>query len=322
MNILVTGGMGFIGSNFIHYWNKTHPNDIVTCFDKQTYASNVNNLDGATYNNIIGDICDYKFINSVIKHNDIIIHFAAESHVDNSINNADPFIETNIIGTYNILKACKEYNKRIHHISTDEVFGSLELNDGKYFKEETSYDPHSPYSASKASSDHLVRSFYHTYGLPITISNCSNNYGPRQHNEKLIPKIILNTLKQLPSPIYGDGRNVRDWIYVEDHCSAIDFILNNGKIGETYLIGGDNEKSNLDIIKSIVENIDSLKDWKTYVNYVNDRAGHDRRYSINCSKLKNLGWRAEYLFHNGIDKTIEWYKGDNKIEKENVNRKI
>jgi dTDP-glucose 4,6-dehydratase len=235
---------------------------------------------------------------------DSIVHFAAESHVDRSIENPSDFIHTNINGTYELLEFARKRNLRYHHISTDEVFGSIENG---YFDENTPYDPKSPYSASKAASDHLVRAYHNTYGLPITITNCSNNYGPYQHTEKLIPLCITNILKGLKVPVYGDGKNVRDWIYVEDHCRAIDCVLQNGEIGETYCVGGDSEEKNIDIVKTIINKMGENEE--EFIQFVEDRKGHDKRYAIDSSKIKNhLGWGQETNFEEGIEKTIQWYK--------------
>jgi len=314
MNLLVTGGAGFIGANFIHYILDKYPDYKIVNLDLLTYAGNLDNLKTAETNSnykfIKGDIGDYDLVTSIVKDNhiDMIVHFAAESHVDNSITGPDPFIITNVLGTHNLLKIAKENNNiRFHHVSTDEVFGSLEDNDKK-FDENTPYDPRSPYSASKASSDHIVRAYWHTYGLPITISNCSNNYGPYQHKEKLIPLFISNLLQNKKVPLYGEGKNIRDWLYVTDHCRAIDLIIHQGKIGETYLIGGDSEKTNLEITKLL---INKLGKDESLIEQVEDRLGHDYRYAIDFSKIQNeLGWQPTVTFEEGIDKTIEWYKNN------------
>lgn len=312
MRILVTGGAGFIGSNFIHYILKTHPDYQIVNLDALTYAGNLENLKGLeknkNYKFIKGDICDAKLVNDLVKNADVIVHFAAESHVDRSILDSESFIKTNIIGTHTLLEAAKNNgNIRFHHISTDEVFGSLGPNDSA-FNETTPYDPRSPYSASKASSDHLVRAYFHTYGLPITISNCSNNYGQYHFPEKLIPLFITNLMEGKKVPLYGDGMNVRDWLYVEDHCSAIDAIIHKGKIGETYCIGGNSEKTNKEITYKILELMD--KD-ELSIEFVKDRLGHDKRYAIDFSKIKKeLGWEPKVSFEEGLQKTIEWYKNN------------
>jgi dTDP-glucose 4,6-dehydratase len=312
MKILVTGGAGFIGSNFIRHILKKYPDYQITNLDLLTYAGNLENLKDVeknpNYKFVQGDICDRKLVDSLIPEVDIIVHFAAESHVDRSILDSHDFIQTNIIGTHTLLEAAKNNGlKRFHHISTDEVFGSLGLN-WPSFTEKTPYDPRSPYSASKASSDHLVRAYFHTYGLPITISNCSNNYGPYQFPEKFISLIITNLLEDKKIPLYGDGLNVRDWLYVEDHCAAIDQIIHKGKIGETYCIGGDGEKTNLEIAQKILE---LMKKKNDQIEYVVDRPGHDKRYSIDFSKIKEkLEWQPQTSFEDGLQKTIEWYKNN------------
>ncbi|MBT7228710.1 dTDP-glucose 4,6-dehydratase [Candidatus Parcubacteria bacterium] len=311
MNLLVTGGAGFIGSNFVYHILDKYSNYKIINLDSLTYAGNLENLesvkDNPSYTFIKGDIGDYDLLSKIVKeHNiDTIVHFAAESHVDRSIDGPDVFLTTNILGTHNLLKVALENDKlRFHHVSTDEVFGSLGEK-GK-FDETTPYDPRSPYSASKASSDHLVRAYANTYGLPTTISNCSNNYGPYQHKEKLIPLFISNLLADKKVPLYGSGTNIRDWLYVTDHCSAIDLILHKGKLGETYLVGGDAEKRNIDIAKLLLEKLGKSEDM---IEEVEDRAGHDYRYAIDFAKIKNeLGWQPSVSFEEGIDKTIEWYK--------------
>ncbi|MFH1326310.1 MAG: dTDP-glucose 4,6-dehydratase [Candidatus Falkowbacteria bacterium] len=325
MRLLITGGAGFIGSNFIHYWLKKHPTDSIVNLDLLTYAGNLENLSSITddtrYKFVQGDICDKELVDKLVKEVDVIVHFAAESHVDNSIKDSAPFVKTNVIGTQILLDATvKHGNKRFHHISTDEVFGSLGPADPA-FNESTPYDPRSPYSASKAASDHLVRAYWHTYKLPITISNCSNNYGPRQHQEKLIPLFITNLLNNKKVPVYGTGQQVRDWLYVDDHCSAIDLILQQGKIGETYCIGGQSSKAdllavattlqageitNLELTKKLIKLLDKNVDL---IKYVADRKGHDFRYAVDSSKIKNeLQWSPQMNFEQGLAKTIEWYK--------------
>ncbi len=315
MKLLVTGGAGFIGSNFILYWLKKYPTDKIFNLDKLTYAGNLENLKSIeknpNYEFVRGDICNPQLVNSLTRNIDLILHFAAESHVDRSIADAAPFIKTNIEGTYVLLEAALKNNKkRFHHISTDEVFGALELNSQEKFTPQTPYNPHSPYSASKAASDHLVRAYHDTYGLPITISNCSNNFGPYQFPEKLIPLSITNLIEGKKIPVYGDGLYVRDWLYVEDHCAAIDLVLRRGKIGETYLIGGltpqSQEISNVMIAKQIIKLMD--KD-ETQIEFVKDRLGHDRRYAIDWSQTKiELDWQPKYNFDEALEKTINWYQ--------------
>ncbi|MCQ2252311.1 MAG: dTDP-glucose 4,6-dehydratase [Bacteroidales bacterium] len=329
--IMVTGGAGFIGSNFVHYvLEETSFDGKIINVDKLTYAGNPDNLTDieAKYGNQRyffeqADICDRDRIAAIMdKYQiDTIVHFAAESHVDRSILGPKDFIETNIMGTFNLLECARNFWKdrkdvRFHHISTDEVYGSL--GDEGYFYETTPYDPRSPYSASKASSDHLVEAYRHTYGMPITKSNCSNNYGPYHFPEKLIPLLILNILNGKPLPVYGDGMNVRDWLYVKDHCSAIWAILTKGTVGETYNIGGENERTNIAIVNAVCEILAEKhgkdKDhYKSLITYVKDRPGHDRRYAINCDKLKSqLGWKQSVNFEEGLLKTVEWYLGNQK----------
>lgn len=312
MKLLITGGAGFIGSNFILYWLKNHPDDSIVNIDKLTYAGNLENLKDVegkpNYKFIHGDICDPEIIQKSMQGIDIVVNFAAESHVDRSIIEPAPFIMTNVLGTQVLLDvALKNGVSRFHHISTDEVYGSLDLNDKSKFNEQTTYNPRSPYAASKASSDHLVRSYFATYNLPITISNCSNNFGPYQFPEKLIPLTITNILEGKRVPIYGDGLNVRDWLYVEDHCRAIDLILKKGKAGETYCVGGlTDELNNLIVVKKILE---ILKVSEDKIELVKDRPGHDRKYAIDWSKIKNeLEWEPLHGFDEWLEKTIEWYK--------------
>lgn len=308
--ILITGGAGFIGSNFIRYILKKYPNYKIINLDLLTYAGNLENLrdieNSKNYKFIKGDIADKELVNDLMKDADIIVNFAAESHVDRSILDSSNFIRTNIVGTHNLLEAAKEKGlKRFHHISTDEVFGHLGPDDPA-FNENTPYAPRSPYSASKASSDHLVRAYFHTFGLPITISNCSNNFGPFHFPEKLIPLAITNLIENKKIPVYGDGLQVRDWLFVEDHCEAIDLIIQKGKIGETYCIGGNSEKTNIEIVKKILE---LLNKGSEMIEYVKDRPGHDRRYAIDFSKIKSeLGWQPRTNFEEGMKKTVEWYK--------------
>ncbi len=308
--LLVTGGAGFIGSNFIHYWLKNHPKDKIVNLDKLTYAGNLENLEATKknpkYQFVLADICDSKIVSDLVKDCDLIVHFAAESHVDRSIINAGEFVKTNVLGTQILLQAAKDYNKRFHHISTDEVFGTLNLGSKEKFNENTPYDPHSPYSASKAASDHLVRAYFHTHNLAVTISNCSNNFGPYQFPEKFLPLAITNLLEGKKVPVYGDGLYVRDWLYVQDHCRAIDLILEKGKIGETYCIGGIiDDVSNLDIIRRI---LNILGKDESMIEYVKDRPGHDRRYAVDWSKAnQEIGFTPEHDFDAYLKETIDWY---------------
>lgn len=311
--MLITGGAGFIGSNFIHYILSKYNDYQVINLDKLTYAANLENLkdieDNKNYKFIHGDIADKEFIFKLFedKKFDIVINFAAESHVDNSILNPQIFTITNILGTQVLLDACRKYNiKRFHQISTDEVYGELPLDDKNIlFTEKTPLSPSSPYSASKASADMLVKSYYRTYSLPITISRCSNNYGPYQHLEKLIPLMISKAINNDNLPVYGNGLNVRDWLHVYDHCTAIDLIIHEGKIGEIYNIGGNNEKSNIDVVKIILK---ELGKSEKLIKYVNDRPGHDLRYAIDSTKIKTtLNWKPVYSFEKGILDTIKWY---------------
>lgn len=311
MKLLVTGGAGFIGSNFILYWLKKYPQDTIVNLDKLTYAGNLENLKSVeknqNYSFVQGDICDSKLVNSLVKDVDVVVHFAAESHVDRSILDPAPFIKTNIEGTYVLLEAAvKNKVKRFHHISTDEVFGTLDLNSKEKFNDSTPYNPRSPYSASKAASDHLVRAYHTTYNLPMTLSNCSNNFGPYQFPEKLFSLTITNLIEGKKVPVYGDGLHVRDWLYVEDHCEAIDVILQKGTIGKTYLVGGlTDDISNLDVVKKILSLMG--KD-EHMIEYVKERSGHDRRYAIDWSTIqKELGWKPKHSFDEALKKTIEWY---------------
>ena len=342
-NILITGGAGFIGSNFIPYFLEKYPEYSIVNLDLLTYAGSLENLkeveNNPRYKFIKGDICNRELIEHIFNEYNIrgVIHFAAESHVDNSIKSPGVFVRTNVDGTYTLIDVAKNYwmekpfkykdeyqGCRFHHISTDEVYGTLPDDSNVLFTEKTPYAPNSPYSASKASSDMIVRSYHHTYGLNTIITNCSNNYGPKQHDEKLIPTIIRNALQGNPIPIYGDGKNIRDWLYVLDHCKGIDLAYHKGKAGETYNIGGRNERTNIYIANKICEILDELyplknnlrfktqnsklKSYKELITFVEDRPGHDRRYAIDASKIENeLGWRAEENFESGIMKTVEWY---------------
>ncbi len=309
--LLVTGGAGFIGANFILFWLKKYPEDTIINLDALTYAGNLENLRSvqsqANYKFIHGSINNIELINQIMPDVDWVVHFAAESHVDRSITDPSLFLETNVIGTHTLLKAALKHKvSRFHHVSTDEVFGSLPLNSPEQFTEETAYDPRSPYSASKASSDHLVRAYGETFGLAYTITNCSNNYGPYQFPEKLIPLAITNLIEQKPIPIYGDGKQVRDWLFVFDHCSAIEAVLNRGKTSETYLVGGLTEDvPNIDVAQMILK---AFNQSDAYLEHVPDRAGHDRRYSVNWSKIKEeLGWKPTVSFEEGLSQTIAWY---------------
>ena len=321
--VLITGGAGFIGANFVHYYYNAHPEDEIVVLDKLTYCGNLENLkelEGKPrYKFVEGDIADQKFIFDLFEEEkfDTVVNFAAESHVDNSIKEPAIFVESNVVGTHNLLMACKDFgthvsapecNKmvRFHQISTDEVFGDLGETVGTYFNEETSYHPSSPYSASKAAADMLCRAYFRTYGLPMTISNCSNNYGPYQFPEKLIPYFFKLAKEGKALPVYGDGKQVRDWLYVEDHCTAVDAILKNGTLGETYCVGGNNEKQNLEVIQAIIDYVGASKDL---IKHVEDRQGHDRRYAIDASKIKEeLGWEPSLTFEEGIKKTLDWYE--------------
>lgn len=312
MKILVTGGAGFIGSNFIHYWMNTYPDDKIINFDALTYAGNLENLadieKNPQYTFIKGDITSETDVEKAIEGVDTIVHFAAESHVDRSITDPSAFIRTNVLGTQVLLDAAVKHKiSRFHHISTDEVFGSLELDEEKKFSENTPYNPRSPYSASKAGSDHLVRAYAVTYGLPITITNCSNNFGPYHFPEKLIPLAITNILEGKKVPVYGDGLNVRDWLYVDDHCRAIDIVLKKGKLGETYVVGGQTMLlPNIEIVKKIIHIMGASE---SVIEFVKDRPGHDRKYDVDWSKIKNeLGWEPQHSFDEYLEKTIQWYK--------------
>lgn len=339
-SLLVTGGAGFIGSNFIHYlFEKAGFSGKVVNLDKLTYAGNLESLEDIDkvygekgekrYQFYRTDICDQDAAAEIVKTHDIdtIVHFAAESHVDRSIHGPKDFIFTNIVGTFNLLEiARRQWEGKegvlFHHVSTDEVYGSL--GETGFFYEDTAYDPRSPYSAAKASSDHLVKAYFHTFGLPVTLSNCSNNYGPYQFPEKLVPLMILNAAEGKQLPVYGDGKNVRDWLYVEDHCSAVYEIIRRGRVGETYNIGGESERANIHVVNRICELMETLhpveqnallrestfniNDYKDLITFVHDRPGHDRRYAINCDKIKEeLGWKPSITFDDGLEKTVGWY---------------
>jgi dTDP-glucose 4,6-dehydratase len=345
-HLLVTGGAGFIGANFVHYWMRQHPRDHIVVLDALTYAGNMASLASVqhkpTFRFVQGDICDGVLVEALLREHaiDTIVHFAAESHVDRSIIGPEAFIQTNVRGTFTLLEAVRTswigtsaalqaayaHTYRFHHVSTDEVYGSLETDDPA-FTESTLYAPNSPYAASKAASDHLVRAYGHTYGLPVTTSNCSNNYGPYQFPEKLIPLMLLHALQGKSLPLYGDGRHRRDWLYVEDHCRGIELVLERGQVGETYNIGGNNEWANVDIVKLICRLLDTAfadnpllqdrfpyapaaqgKSTDTLITFVQDRPGHDRRYAINASKITTeLGYKPQESFETGIRKTIQWY---------------
>lgn len=327
--VLVTGGAGFIGSNFVRYLLKTEPDVQIVNLDLLTYAGSLENLKdlpgGERHTFVQGDICDRELIPQLLRQHqiDTIVHFAAESHVDRSILGPEPFIQTNVFGTFNLLEAARKVwleeglfprdQVRFHHVSTDEVYGTLKPADPA-FSETTPYAPNSPYAASKASSDLIARSYIHTYGLPVTISNCSNNYGPYQFPEKLIPLMILNGMTGKPLPVYGDGQQIRDWLYVEDHCEAIHLILAKGQVGETYNIGGGNQPANLTIVETICDMLDEFQPASEYIphnkliTYVTDRPGHDRRYAMNIEKIqRELGWSPQHSLSDGLRDTVEWY---------------
>ena len=324
-NMLVTGGAGFIGSNFVRHMLSADERINIINLDLLTYAGSMDNLgnlpDASRHTFVQGDICDRPLIDGLLRQHEIdtIVHFAAESHVDNSIAGPEVFVKTNVLGTFTLLEAARQYSLedaslksfRFHHISTDEVYGTLEQGDPA-FTEATPYAPNSPYSASKAGSDHLARAYFHTYGLPVTTSNCSNNYGPYQHSEKFIPTIIRSCLEQQPIPVYGDGSNIRDWLYVGDHCSGIDAVLRRGKPGEVYNIGGCNEWANINIVTHICGLIDEIRPENrphdALISFVKDRPGHDWRYAIDATKMAlELDWRPAESFESGIQKTVEWY---------------
>ena len=313
MNIIVTGGAGFIGSNFVFYELEKHPEDRIVCIDKLTYAGNLSTLapvmDKPNFRFVKMDICDREGIDRLFEEEkpDIVVNFAAESHVDRSIENPEIFLQTNIIGTSTLMDACRKHGiTRYHQVSTDEVYGDLPLDrPDLFFTEETPIHTSSPYSSSKAGADLLVLAYHRTYGLPVSISRCSNNYGPYHFPEKLIPLMVINALHDKPLPVYGEGLNVRDWLYVEDHCKAIDLVMRKGRVGEVYNIGGHNEMRNIDIVKLICK---ELGKPESLITYVTDRKGHDMRYAIDPTKIHNeLGWLPETMFKDGIKKTIRWY---------------
>ncbi|QTU83111.1 dTDP-glucose 4,6-dehydratase [Carnobacteriaceae bacterium zg-C25] len=318
-HIMVTGGAGFIGSNFVHYVYNNFPNITITVLDKLTYAGNRDNLKGLDTERVhlvVGDIADATLVDELVQQVDAVVHYAAESHNDNSLNDPSPFLHTNIIGTYTLIEACRKHNKRFHHVSTDEVYGDLPLREdlefggdgpGEKFTAETPYNPSSPYSSTKAGSDLLVKAWVRSFGLQATISNCSNNYGPYQHIEKFIPRQITNVLSGIRPKLYGEGKNVRDWIHTNDHSSAVWTILTKGRIGETYLIGADGEETNKDVIELILELMGQPKDA---YDHVTDRAGHDLRYAIDATKLRQeLGWVPQFTdFKSGLADTIAWYQ--------------
>ena len=322
-NVLVTGGAGFIGSNFVRYLLTAETEALIFNIDALTYAGSLDNLkdlpDATRHTFVQGDICDERLLGKLFRDHkiDTVVHFAAESHVDRSILGPAPFVQTNVIGTFTLLEAARQawVNERsgfrFHHVSTDEVFGSLSPDDPA-FTESTSYEPRSPYSASKAASDHLVRAYFHTYSLPVTITNCSNNYGPYQFPEKLIPLMILNAVQGKPLPVYGDGKQIRDWLFVEDHCEAIHLVLKNGKPGETYNIGGGNQPYNIDLVKEICSILDELKPaakpYAELITHVADRPGHDRRYAMDITKIRSeLGWTPKHDIESGLRETVKWY---------------
>jgi dTDP-glucose 4,6-dehydratase len=338
--LLVTGAAGFIGANFVHYWARRHPEDRIVAYDALTYAGNraslTDLLQRENFHFVHADIRDYDRVLATLREHrvDTVVHFAAESHVDRSISGPDAFIDTNVVGTHTLLKAAREYwlieegavSHRFHHVSTDEVYGSLSP-EAPGFHEEQKYEPNSPYSASKAASDHLVRAYLHTYGLQVTTSNCSNNYGPYHFPEKLIPLCLTNILRGLPLPVYGDGSNIRDWLYVEDHCRGIELVLERGEVGETYNIGGNNEWNNLDIVHQLCDQLDARfaadnslasrfpespcangASARGLIRFVEDRAGHDWRYAIDAGKISaELGYEPRESFESGLQRTLDWY---------------
>ena len=314
MKILVTGGAGFIGSDFVKYWLSNYNNGELVVLDSLTYAGRKSNLKEVLGNPklslVKGSITNKKLVDRLVADVDLVVHFAAESHVDRSVMGPGLFVRTNVWGTYVLLEAIRKYRVRFHHVSTDEVYGSLERGSGNKFREDTPYDPRSPYSASKAGSDHLVRAYFHTYGCPVTITNCSNNYGPFQFPEKLIPLAITNLLVGMKVPVYGDGGQIRDWLYVEDHCRAIDMVVRNGRVGETYLVGGlKKEVTNLDLVRLIVGFLNESEE--KMIEFVDDRPGHDQKYAVDYGKIeRELGWKPEVRLEDGLMKTIDWYKNN------------
>lgn len=315
MNLIVTGGAGFIGSNFIDYWLSHHPEDTITNVDKFTYASNSwfnrKAKKSRNYKQKQLDIFNREELEEIVKDSDSIVNFAAESHVDKSIVDSSEFIKSNIIGVYNLLELIRKKDIRFHHVSTDEVYGSLELNQGLSFTEDSPYNPRNPYSATKASADFIIRSYVNTYGINATISNCGNNFGPHQHPEKLIPKTIMSAIRNIKIPVYGNGQQIRDWVYVEDHCSAIDAILSRGRSGETYLIGAKNEIKNIEVIRKILK---ILNRGEELIDYVNDRPGHDVRYSLSPKKIQEeLGWTPMHLFDEALLNTVEHYRNNYEV---------
>ncbi|MEO6513720.1 MAG: dTDP-glucose 4,6-dehydratase [Candidatus Saccharimonadales bacterium] len=308
MKMLVTGGAGFIGANFVHYTVKNRPEYEVTVLDALTYAGNKANLDPVAdkITFVEGNICDTELVDKLFAENDVVVHFAAESHNDNSLHDPTPFVQTNLIGTFTLLEAARKHGTRYHHISTDEVYGDLELDDPNKFSESTPYNPSSPYSSTKAGSDLLVRAWVRSFGVKATISNCSNNYGPYQHVEKFIPRQITNILSGEKPKLYGSGENVRDWIHVDDHNSGVHAIIDKGVIGETYMIGANGEKNNKEVLELMLELMGKPRDW---YEQVNDRPGHDMRYAIDATKLRTeLGWEPQYTnFQDGLKATVDWY---------------
>jgi len=309
VKILVTGGAGFIGSNFIHYWLREHPEDEVINFDKLTYAGNLENLrdveNNVRYKFVRGDICDYNTVKKVVRKKkvEVVVNFAAESHVDRSIYSPENFVKTNVYGTYVLLEVVRKLDVNLYlHISTDEVYGSIVKGE---FDEEAPLCPSSPYAATKASADHLVKSYLTTYGIPAIITRSSNNFGPYQYPEKLIPLFITNALENKELPLYGDGENIRDWLYVKDHCKALDIVLTKGKVGEVYNIASKQEKKNIEVAELILK---KLGKPLTLLKFVEDRPGHDRRYSLSTKKIQKLGWKPKYEFNSALESTIEWYK--------------
>jgi len=311
MRLLVTGGAGFIGSNFIRFWLRNHAHDQIVNLDALTYAGNLANLEGLDPLRLFfihGNICDPDVVHRAMENADLVVHFAAESHVDRSIQNSQIFLTTNVLGTHTLLEEMRRRGRQIqrfHHISTDEVFGSLPLEGTEKFDEQTRYDPQSPYAASKAASDHLCRAYFNTYRLPITISNCSNNYGPYHFPEKFIPLMVVNALRNIALPVYGDGKNIRDWIHVEDHCRGIEAVLQHGKTGETYCFGGNAEHANIEVAKMI---LDLLHRPLSLLTFVEDRKGHDQRYAIDFTKAREeLKWQPTYTFDRGLRQTVDWF---------------